>query len=802
MTENNLAMAPRPAAVSHDPAPENGHRQLAGRLISVGRIGLAGLALTLVLLSVWRGEIGPGAALGLAGAALTGALLGLWWRQRELTRALARLVEAAPPASVASPRPLSELLAHSGPAEQEVEAVVVESAGPGTGRDRQRDLWPWALTGVSLGVLAALYAPRLPLAALLVLAVVLLVATLAALHRAATALRGIDTAAGLLAEGRHEEANACLAEATARVPRLEAFIRHLAETDAARRLEEAGQAQALAATRAERDMLARIVDSAPSLVVALDEGWRITAANARAASFLGRSREDLRGHGLADMLGLPAAAAARLQAGLQALADGTRAMFEYEGESPDHAGVRRRLAWAFAPLPGSSGSGVLGMAVDVGERAAARGPLGTLSERDALTGLRTAQAFLETLEGDRDDLRGGLLCLNIARFRYINELGGYPAGDQLLCGVAEILRSVAPEDGVAARVGADEFALWLPDADAARSEAAAAHIAARVAELTVSGPTGTHRPSAMVGLAVAPEHANTADELFANAAAALTEARQTGAGRAFTYRPEAGTREHMRATIEALETLEDALSDGRVIFHFQPVVCTRGGAIHHREALLRVVTADGAVLPPGQFIAAAERHGPIERVDAWALEHAVRTLAQAAPTDRRALAFNLSGGGLRDAGLVDRVEELLLRHAVPPGQLIIEVAEADAIHHLDAAREVMRRLRHLGCRFALDDFGAGHSSLNYLRELPVDFVKIDGSFITGLASNPERLLMVRAIHEVARGLGLETVAKFVDSAATLNALAEVGVDYAQGFYTGRPEPELHPGAPRTHHGEH
>jgi EAL domain-containing protein (putative c-di-GMP-specific phosphodiesterase class I) len=239
------------------------------------------------------------------------------------------------------------------------------------------------------------------------------------------------------------------------------------------------------------------------------------------------------------------------------------------------------------------------------------------------------------------------------------------------------------------------------------------------------------------------------------------------------------------------QRIVDALERDRFVLYAQPIVSVRTRGVHEYELLLRMLDDDGRALLPVEFIGVAERFGLITEIDRWVVRQAVRLLGdQGRLGAQTRLAVNLSGHAFEDAELLPLIRRELAVRNVRPDFLTLEVTETAAIADMDRAEMFIGSLKKLGCRFALDDFGVGFSSFSHLKQLPVDYLKIDGSFIRELPSDEADQHLVRAMVDVARGLGKETIAEFVQDEATMKLLQELGVDYGQGFYLGRPSPAV------------
>ncbi len=241
-----------------------------------------------------------------------------------------------------------------------------------------------------------------------------------------------------------------------------------------------------------------------------------------------------------------------------------------------------------------------------------------------------------------------------------------------------------------------------------------------------------------------------------------------------------------------LGRLRRALREGLFELHYQPIVDLRSGAVSHHEALVRLVDEPGGpITAPGAFLPAAERYGLVREIDRLVVCHAVAALAQHRGSEGLGrVAVNLSALSVTDEGMLPHIERQLARHGVDPARLVVEITETAAISDMRRAEDFCERAHALGCAIALDDFGVGFGSLYYAKRLSFRYLKIDGDFVRTLTASDRDRVMVRAIVELARGMGRETIAEFVGDEPTMDLLRELGVDYAQGFQVGRPRPLL------------
>lgn len=411
--------------------------------------------------------------------------------------------------------------------------------------------------------------------------------------------------------------------------------------------------------------------------------------------------------------------------------------------------------------------------------------LAFLADRDTLTQLYNRRSFARELEravADAARLGGcvAVFLLDLDEFKEINDSFGHAAGDALLVRLAGALSATIRQNETLARLGGDEFALIASCRDSEEIQAVGERLVQAVARTTFPFEDKALRLSASIGISRYPADGETEVDLLAKADAAMYQAKQSGRNAVRVYQADDG-----REGIERLamkDRLAAALEHGHFELHYQGV-WRADGELSHLEALLRLVGDDGVLVQPAQFIPLAESSGHITEIDGWVLDAAIARLA-AVPSS--SIAVNVSGRTVREASYIDRVAAALQRSGVAPQRLIVEITETAAVGDFVEARAFIQRLRDLGCRIALDDFGAGYSSFVYLKHLRADLVKIDGQFIRNLAEDRENQVFVRAIAEVARGMGAEAVAEFVESADTARLLPALGVHLMQGRYFDAP----------------
>jgi diguanylate cyclase (GGDEF)-like protein/PAS domain S-box-containing protein len=434
---------------------------------------------------------------------------------------------------------------------------------------------------------------------------------------------------------------------------------------------------------------------------------------------------------------------------------------------------------------------------DVTDRRHYESELQHMADHDPLTGLLNRRAYERRLEehltrGERYGHAGAVMVLDLDDFKEVNDTLGHSAGDELIVRVAGALASRLRESDTLARLGGDEFAILTPTGECAEAERLAGSLLEVVRrERAARGPGGRERPiTASIGVApLQGAESLSAEEALINADLAMYDAKEAGRDRCETYGGASRGQAHIEARLEWAERIRAALDEDRLVLHAQPVVETATGRTTQHELLVRMVDAHGDLIPPGSFLPIAERFGLIREIDRWVVTRAIRMLGEHREEGRRPVVeLNLSAHSLGDSQLAAHIGRELRAAGVAATQLIFEVTETVAIGNIAAARTFAERLGELGCRFALDDFGAGFGSFYYLKHLPFDFIKIDGEFVRNCTTDPTDRLVIGAVVELARGMGKLTIAEFVGDEATLTILGELGVDYAQGFHLGPPAP--------------
>jgi diguanylate cyclase (GGDEF)-like protein len=433
------------------------------------------------------------------------------------------------------------------------------------------------------------------------------------------------------------------------------------------------------------------------------------------------------------------------------------------------------------------------LAVEMAQKQAAELQVEALAFHDPLTGLankallrQRVNSFLEPRAGA--SAPAALLLLNVDGFKHINDSLGHAAGDAVLRTTAERLVRCAPDAEGVARLGSDEFAVFLRGVDSV--DAVSALQDRLFADVAQPMPQAGEqlRITVSAGASLAPGDGGGFDELFQHADIALHRAKAAG-GNALRFYDAAMNREvSQRLTLR--NGLRRALEDAQFVLHYQPQFALVGGGLVGVEALLRWRHPEQGMVPPMQFIPEAEASGLIVPIGTWVIDEACRQAAawRAAGVSVPVVAVNLSAKQFQRGDILRDVADALARSSLPAERLELELTESILVQDAPLVLETVRKLRAKGVRMSIDDFGTGYSSLAYLRDFPVDKLKVDQSFVRDLATRPDGGVIVSTIVQMARSLGLETIAEGVEDAATAQALVTLGCDQAQGYHYARPMP--------------
>ncbi len=417
-----------------------------------------------------------------------------------------------------------------------------------------------------------------------------------------------------------------------------------------------------------------------------------------------------------------------------------------------------------------------------------------LATHDPLTGLYNRRQFEEILEHHLSEVRrygtrGALLWMDLDAFKEINDSLGHKAGDELLASLAQMMKEMLRESDVLARPGGDELAFLLPNADAKQAELAAARILGVISRHVVVISGQSIRTTASIGIVLFPEHGTEAGELLMKADMAMYRAKEEGRNRFCKYSPDKDRSAAPESRIVWVRRIREALETDGFVLYAQPILDLKRDQICGYEILLRLLGEDKELILPGNFLDVAEEFGLSSDIDRMVLEQTLKFMTQVRKEDSETFfAVNLSARSLSNEDLLDMIKGEPALKVIAPGGLVLEITETAAISNIHAAKEFVHTLKLQGCQFSLDDFGMGFSSFYQLKSLEVDYLKIDGSFIRNLAHDPVDQHLVQAMVHLGRSLGKKMIAEWVEDEETLDLLREYGVDCAQGYHIGRPQP--------------
>jgi diguanylate cyclase (GGDEF)-like protein/PAS domain S-box-containing protein len=442
---------------------------------------------------------------------------------------------------------------------------------------------------------------------------------------------------------------------------------------------------------------------------------------------------------------------------------------------------------------------------DVTHQRALSSQLSWHASHDVLTGLYNRREFEQqvarALQGSKqDDHTHALLFIDLDRFKLVNDTAGHAAGDALLQVLANLLQEKMRESDVLARLGGDEIGVLLTHCRMDQGRIIAEEIRQLIKDFRFVWDGHSFELGASIGMVEISSDSKSVSDLLVAADEACYMAKDEGRNRIHVHSESDAILARRHSEMMWVPRLTAALQNNHFTLHAMPIASLQGPAESHEEVLLRLADNGDEVILPSRFIPAAERYHMMPLVDRWVIHAVCEVIArrngganglghgQAGGETPSLLSVNLSGPSMSDDTLHQFVTEQFAMHGVDPRRICFEITETAAIGNLPKAQNLMARLKAIGCRFSLDDFGSGLSSFGYLKSLPVDFLKIDGSFIRDIAVNPVHRAMVEAIHKVGQVIGVQTIAEFVEDAATLDVINNIGINFAQGHAVGRERP--------------
>ncbi|MDD3519429.1 MAG: EAL domain-containing protein, partial [Chromatiales bacterium] len=419
------------------------------------------------------------------------------------------------------------------------------------------------------------------------------------------------------------------------------------------------------------------------------------------------------------------------------------------------------------------------------------------ASHDALTGILNRREFerrlTETIDKPRGSDSSHILCyLDLDQFKIVNDTCGHVAGDELLRQVTALLGGCVRASDVLARLGGDEFGILFLNCPLAKAQEVAESIREGIQDFRFAWQGKSFAIGVSIGLVAIAEQDCEISSLLSAADAACYAAKEGGRNRVHVYQPDDDRLLEQHGQMQWVSRLNAALDEDRLRLYVQPILplFAQDANATHYEILVRL-EEDGRIIAPGSFIPAAERYGLMPRIDQWVVNNTLAWLGDSFRKHGRldgTWCINLSGASLSDERFRQSIRTTLEQLRLPERAICFEITESAAVANLSKVVHFIAEVKQLGCAFALDDFGSGLSSFAYLKNLPVDYLKIDGGFIKDIERDPIDLAMVQAINAIGHVMGLKTIAEFVENAAILERLGEIGVDFVQGYHLGRPQP--------------
>lgn len=552
---------------------------------------------------------------------------------------------------------------------------------------------------------------------------------------------------------------------------------------------------------AEKERLRVTLYSIADAVVTTDDEARITFMNPQAETMTGWSLHEAAGHSIEDIFQLVDDTGHALPNPSRAcLARGSVYQSQQDAVLIARSGDRYDIQDSAAPVKTQAGEviGAILVLQNVTKNRAMQRQLNFNASHDALTGLFNRVKFERelayALERVREEHSEHVLCfIDLDRFKIVNDSAGHAAGDVLLRELGSLMQSHIRGHDILARLGGDEFGLLLLNCQLDQAQSVLTALLEQIRALRFPWEGQIYDVGASIGVVSITARSPSASALMSQVDVACYAAKHAGRNRVSVYQQERSEAQQHHQEIFLAAGLRDALDKNRFVLHGQDVVSTRapngdqGENGRYYEILLRMFDPDGALVPPGAFIPAAERFDLMADIDRWVINETLKMLSlRPADAPRVAVAINLSANSLSDSRLLPYLTALLDDLAVDPSLLMFEITETALINQVSTASRLLSTLRERGCKVALDDFGSGLSSFNYLKSFKVDVIKIDGSFVRNIVNNPVDRAIVESIYQMATRLQATTVAECVESLDALELLRGIGIDYVQGYAIARP----------------
>jgi len=529
-----------------------------------------------------------------------------------------------------------------------------------------------------------------------------------------------------------------------------------------------------------------IVDHAAECIIVINEQQHIEMFNPAAEQLFGFNRDEIKHNNLSWLLPKITFPKIREQ----------KKVITQEVETKHRDGQTLTLSVRISQMQMNSEVFYILLVGDITEQKAYELELTYQAQHDKLTGLYNRSFFQQELDHTISRLKRNtepcaLIYLDLDQFKYVNDTIGHAAGDELLIEVSQLLKDKLREGDLLARFGGDEFTILLFDTDEHAVDIVAHNLLGFFESYRFYSESQLFNVTCSMGITYLNQNTESADTALSHADIACNIAKTEGRNCFHIYDPANKQLDGMAEDMGWAGRVKDAYENDHFFLVYQPIVSIEDGSVNDYEVLLRMNLDDGQRILPGGFIPAAERFGLINNVDRWAVSRSMHALVKLHEHNENiCFSINLSGRAFEDSELLPMIQGILDNTGLDPTSLTFEITETAAIANISAAKLFIAKLKDMGCKFALDDFGTGFCSFAYLKNLAVDKLKIDGSFVQTLDTSKVDRAMVQSMNQIAHALGKQTIAEFVQNEKTLSLLKEYGVDFAQGHYLGKPSPSI------------
>lgn len=537
----------------------------------------------------------------------------------------------------------------------------------------------------------------------------------------------------------------------------------------------------------------QLLDDLQSVVMELDADFTI--------SYLNRAWETMMGFPIADCIGqsLESFIASEDIAQFSLYKNKIRKAMQQNKTCPEIeiclSNSRHQKLWTQLKISRSSNNkqqSNLTVCLDnITERRESQEQLKYLAMHDSLTGLYNRHFFETTLaqltaDSVRNNRKHALVYLDLDHFKVINDTFGHQKGDDVLREMSRLLSKRIRGADILCRLGGDEFAILLRDIQGAEAHEFARSVQQIISEFSFQLQEQRVNLGSSIGLTLIDGSTNNAEEHLMRADIALYVAKGRGRNLIHLYDPLDSESDELRHSINMSQKVRKAITEDRMTLYFQPIFDVKNNKISYYEALVRLIETDGKIIGPNNFIPALEAAGEMHLLDRWIIKLAIQKLKEYPALNH--IAINLSAQAFKDESLVPTILENLKATGVDPKRITFELTESASLFNLHITQRVIAELHKLGCTFSVDDFGSGFSSFAYLKELPADYIKLDGSFIQNLYRDKIDQTLVKSMIQVIQALGKKAVAEYVENQAILDILKGMGIDFVQGYHIGHPLP--------------